>query len=102
MVGYAEDHSPHTYRVFKYTPGTSGEMIITRNFRWEHWEPPFKSLSNPIFTKAQGLSKDQQDLVGKAIDKFIIENKICPAGWNCKEYWTSDKDLRGRKRMETW
>jgi hypothetical protein len=71
-------------------------MIITRNVRWEHWEPPFKSSSNPMFTKVQGLSKDQQDLVAKAIDKFIIENKMCPARWNCKEYWTSDMDLRGK------
>jgi hypothetical protein len=81
----------NTYRVFKYTLGTSGEMIITRNVRWEHWEPPFKSLSNPTFTKVQGLSKDQQDLVGEAIDQFMFDNKMCPAGWNCKD-WTNDKD----------
>jgi hypothetical protein len=58
MVGYAEDHSPQTYKkVFKYTPGTSGEILITRNVRWEHWESPFKSQSSPIVTKVQGLCK---------------------------------------------
>jgi hypothetical protein len=90
MGGYAEDHSPHTYKVFKYTPGTSGEILITRNVRWEHWESPFKTQSSPIFTKAQRLSKDQQEQVEKAIDKFIIDNKMCQ-----KEYWTIDNDLRG-------
>jgi hypothetical protein len=20
---------------------------------------------------------------------------MCPAGWNCREYWTNDKDLKG-------
>jgi hypothetical protein len=58
MGGYAEDYIPYTYKVFKYTPGTSGEILVARNVRWEHWESPFKPQSSPIFTKVQGLTKD--------------------------------------------
>jgi hypothetical protein len=27
MVGYAANHSPHTYKVFKYEPEKAGEII---------------------------------------------------------------------------
>jgi hypothetical protein len=34
MVGYAMNHSPHTYKVFRHEPGKPGEIIVTRNVRW--------------------------------------------------------------------
>jgi hypothetical protein len=33
MVGYAANHSPHTYKVVKYKPGKAGEIIVTRNVK---------------------------------------------------------------------
>jgi transposase InsO family protein len=48
MVGNAEDHNPHTYKVFKYVPNRPGEIIITRNVKREHWGHPYKSQSSVI------------------------------------------------------
>jgi hypothetical protein len=36
MVGYAMNHSPNTYNLFRHEPGKSVEIIVTRNVRWEH------------------------------------------------------------------
>jgi hypothetical protein len=80
MVGYAANHSPHTYEVFKYKPGKAGEIIVTRNVKWVNWDRPNKSKStdlSPLFTKVEGLSKDQKALLERAIDKFIIDNRMC-------------------------
>jgi hypothetical protein len=85
MVGYAEDHSPQTYKVFKYVPNGPGEIIITRNVRWEHRDHPYKSQSSviqpqqssvnktpvseqPAFTRVEGLNPRQQELMAKMID----------------------------------
>jgi hypothetical protein len=57
-----------------------GEIIVTRNVRWEHWDHPHKSKlkdSSPLFTKVVGLNKEQKAFLEKAIDKFIINNKMC-------------------------
>jgi hypothetical protein len=43
-VGYAMNHSAHTYKVFKYEPGKPGEIDVTRNVRWEHWNHPYIPL----------------------------------------------------------
>jgi hypothetical protein len=86
MVGYAEDHSPHTYKLFKYVPNGPGEIIITRNVRWEHWDHPYKSQSSvvqppvnqtpvseqPVFTRVEGLNPQQQELMAKMIDDYIV------------------------------
>jgi hypothetical protein len=94
-VGYAEDHSPHTYKVFKYVPNGPGEIIITRNVKWEHWDHPYKSqlsviqpqqssvnqppgLEQPAFIRVEGLNPQQQELMAKMIDDYIVENKLCP------------------------
>jgi hypothetical protein len=45
MVGYAANHSPHKYKVFKHEPGKAGEIIVTINVRWVHWDHPNKSKS---------------------------------------------------------
>jgi hypothetical protein len=98
MVGYAMNHSPHTYKVFRHEPGKSGEIIVTRNVRWEHWDHPRKSKltdSSPLFTKVEGLNKEQRALLEKGIDKFMINNKICPTEFtsiatNTKESTNSD------------
>jgi hypothetical protein len=29
MVGYAMNHIPHTYKVFRHEPGKPGEIIVT-------------------------------------------------------------------------
>jgi hypothetical protein len=73
-----EDHNPHTYKVFKYVPNGPGEIIITRNVRWEHWDHPYKSqssviqqqsvnqppvLEQPAFTRVEGLNPQQQELM---------------------------------------
>jgi hypothetical protein len=60
MVGYTMNHSLHTYKVFRHEPGKPGEIIITRNVRWEHWDHPHKSKltdSSPLSTKVKGLNK---------------------------------------------
>jgi hypothetical protein len=64
MVGYAMNHSAHTYKVFKYETGKPGEIIVTRNVRWEHWDHPYKSKStdSPLFTKVEGLNEKQKEL----------------------------------------
>jgi hypothetical protein len=57
MVGYVANHSPHTYKVFKYKPGKAGEIIVTRNVKWVNWDHPNKSKStdlSPLFTKVEG------------------------------------------------
>jgi phosphatidylinositol kinase/protein kinase (PI-3 family) len=90
MVGYVEDHSPKTYKVFKYVPNGPGEVIITRNVKWEHWYHPYKSqssvsqlsqsavsqppaLEQPAFTRVEGLNPQQQELMEKMIDDYIVE-----------------------------
>jgi hypothetical protein len=82
MVGYAEDHILHTYKVFKYVPNGPGEIIITKNVRWESWDHPYKSqssviqpqqssvnqtpvLEQPAFTRVEGLKPQQQELMAK-------------------------------------
>jgi hypothetical protein len=87
MVGYAEYHSPHTYKVFKYVPNGPGEIIITGNLRWEHWDHPYKSQSS--FIQPQSiiggkLKPSTTRTYGKMIDDYIVENKLCPM-----EYWTT-------------
>jgi hypothetical protein len=64
MVGYAMNHSPHTYKVFRHEPGKPGEIIV----RWAHWDHPHKSKltdSSPLFTKVEGLNKEQKELLEK-------------------------------------
>jgi hypothetical protein len=98
MVGYAMNHSPHPYKVVRYEPGKPGEIIVTRNVRWEHWDHPHKSKltdSSPVFTKVEGLNKEQKALLEKAIDKFIIDDKMCSPEFksttkNTKESINSD------------
>jgi hypothetical protein len=54
MVGYAMNQSTHTYKVFKYEPGEPGEIMVTRNVRWEPQDHPYsnsKSMDSPLFTK---------------------------------------------------
>jgi hypothetical protein len=34
MVGYAMNHSSHTYKVFRHEPGKPRESLVTRNVRW--------------------------------------------------------------------
>jgi hypothetical protein len=92
---------PHTYKVFKYVPNGPGEIIITRNVKWERWDHPYKSqssvnqapqssvnqpqiLEQPEFTRVKGLNPHQQEVMAKIIDDYIIENKLCPM-----EYWTT-------------
>jgi hypothetical protein len=75
------NHSPHTYKVFKYDPGKAGEVIV----KWELWDHPTKSKAMdfpPLFTKVEGLNKDQKALLERAIDKFILDNKMCPKKFN--------------------
>jgi hypothetical protein len=113
MVGYAEDHSPHTYKVFKYVPNGPGETTITRNVRWEHWDHPYKSQSSvihpqqssvnqppvseqPAFTRVEGLNHQQQVLMSKMIDDYIVENKLCPV-----EYWTTTTKKTDKKTNKT-
>jgi hypothetical protein len=76
MVGYAANHSPHAYKVFKHEPGKAGEIIFTRNVRWVHWDHPNKSKSmdlSPVFTKVEGLNKDQKALLEELlINSFLI------------------------------
>jgi hypothetical protein len=48
MVVYALNHSPHSYKVFRHEPGKPGEIIVTRNLRWEHWDHPIKSKLTDI------------------------------------------------------
>jgi hypothetical protein len=67
LVGYASNNSTHTDKVFKYEPGKSGEIIVTRSVRWPHWDHPNK----------EELNKDQNSLLEGAIDKFILDNKMC-------------------------
>jgi hypothetical protein len=80
MVGYAANHSPYTDKAFKHEPGKAGKITVTRNVRWVHWDHPNKSKSmdlSPLFTKAEGLNKDQKALFERSIDTFIIDNKMC-------------------------
>jgi hypothetical protein len=92
MVGYAMNHRPHTYKVFRHEPGKPGEIIVTRYVSWEHWDHPHKSKLtdySPLITKVEGLNKEQKALLEKAIDKFIINNKMCPTEFT-KESTNSD------------
>jgi hypothetical protein len=75
--------------------------------------------SSPLFTKVEGLNKEQKELLEKAIYKFIINNKMCstefkPITKNNKESTNSDlrkkvddhqrqvrKPKPAQKRMET-
>jgi hypothetical protein len=79
MVGYAMNHSAHTCKVFKHEPEKPGEIFVTRNVRWAHGDHPYKSKStdSPLFTKVEGLNAKQKELLEKAIDKFIINKKMC-------------------------
>jgi hypothetical protein len=63
MVGYAMNHSGHTYKAFKYEPGKPVEIIVTRNVRWEHWDHPnkSKSMDSPLFVKVEGLNEKQKE-----------------------------------------
>jgi hypothetical protein len=62
---------------FKHEPGKPGEIIVTRNVRWEHWYHPYKykSADSLLFTKVEGLNEKQKALLEKAIAKFFINNK---------------------------
>jgi hypothetical protein len=64
MVGYAMNHSEHTYKDFKYEPRKPGKNMVTRNVRWEHWEHAYKPIStdSPLFTKVKGLNEMQKEL----------------------------------------
>jgi hypothetical protein len=55
MVGYAMNHSAPYIQSFKYEPGKPGEIIVTRNVRWEHWDHPYKykSRDSPLFTNVE-------------------------------------------------
>jgi hypothetical protein len=61
VVGYAEDHSPHTYNVLKYVPNGPGEIIITTNVRWEHWK------SQSSVTQLQHSSVNHPPISGTTI-----------------------------------
>jgi hypothetical protein len=58
------------------------------------------SIYSPLCTKVEGLNEQQKELLERAIDKFIINNKMCP-----KEYLNPSKqqeksinqDLRRKK-----
>jgi Fe-S cluster biosynthesis and repair protein YggX len=85
MVGYAMNHSSHAYKVFKHDPGKPGKIIVTRNVRLEHWDHLHKSKlidSSPLFTKVEVLNKEQKAFLEKAIDTFIINNKMCSTEFN--------------------
>jgi hypothetical protein len=70
--------------------------------RWEHWDHPHKSKltdSSPIFTKVEGLNEERKAFLERAIDKFIIDNKMCSTEFksttkNTKE--SINSDLRGK------
>jgi hypothetical protein len=50
---------------------------------------------SPLFTKFEGLNKEQQVLLEKAIDKFIINKKMCPSEFITKNTRESaNYDLR--------
>jgi hypothetical protein len=53
------ENSAHTYKVFKYEPGKPGEITVTRNVRWGHWDHPYKSKSkySPLSTKVDRLNE---------------------------------------------
>jgi hypothetical protein len=99
------NHSPHTYKVFRHEPGKPGEINITRNVRWEHWDHPHKSKltdSSPLFTKVEGLNKVQKALLEKAIDKFIINNKMCYRILYCQKHQRIPPiQIKGGKLMIT-
>jgi hypothetical protein len=85
-VGYVENHNPHTNKVFLYVPSGPGEIIITRNSRWEHWDHPLNhdhQIHNHQFhnnqlhtqrlqlhhsTRVDGLNPQQQEHMAKIID----------------------------------
>jgi hypothetical protein len=63
--------------------------------RWEHWYHPYKSqssviqpqqssvnhppvLEQPAFTRVESLNPQQQELMSKMIDDYVVENKLCP------------------------
>ena len=48
-----------------------------------------------MLTKVEGLNKEQQAILEKAIDKFIINNKMCPSEFIAKNTREStNSDLR--------
>jgi hypothetical protein len=93
---------------FKHEPGKSREIILTRNVRWVHWDHPNKSKSmdlSPLFTKVEGLNKDQKALLERAIDKFTIDNKMCSKKFtNPSNYQTKSihSDLRRKMDDRHW
>jgi hypothetical protein len=94
-------HSPRTYMVYRHEPGKPGEIIITRNVRWEHWDHPHKSKltdSSPLFTKVEGLNKEQKALLERAVDKFIIDNKMCSTEFKPKN--TKESTCRLRRKVD--
>jgi hypothetical protein len=80
---------------------------VTRNVRWEYWDHPHKSkLTDPslLFTKVEGLNKEQKVLLEKAIDKFIINNKMCPSEFiakNARESTNSGKLMITNTKSES-
>jgi hypothetical protein len=47
-------------------------------------QPAFTRVEKPAFTRMEGLNPQQQELMAKMIDDYIVGNKLCPM-----EYWTT-------------
>jgi hypothetical protein len=106
MVVYAKDHSPHTYKVFKYVPNEPGEIIITRGGNTgithinNNKSAPQTSItqpeaSAPTLIRVAGLNTQQQELMPKMIDEHIVENKLC-----LMEYRTGKTDRNGERKKK--
>jgi hypothetical protein len=80
MVRYAMNHSAHTYKYLNMKQENQLKLslqgMLDGNIGIIHIN--LHTTDSPLLTKVEGLNEEQKALLEKAIDKFIINNKMYP------------------------
>jgi transcriptional regulator CtsR len=98
-MGYADMHSPHTYRF--YNPITRN-IILSRNVRWDAWNivSPKLSMSSHRVQILHGLlekshlTSNEQDVIKSLLMKKVLINK----GDKSKSKTMKTKNIAARRK----
>ena len=73
MVGYAEDHSPDTYRI--YNPETN-RVILTRDVRWAEWKDTDPTEMMEIFQREPATRTGQQPVLISTTKRSLLPHRL--------------------------